>query len=330
MNNIKIYFNIIRNARNRIYPKDLYGEKHHILPSSLYPKHRKNPKNIVKLTAKEHVICHWLLYRIFSGYRKQKMAHAFFSMCRSDANQKRYISSRIYEISKKAHAQATSDFFKNRKLSEEQLIRRKEKSPNGKEVTIEGIHFNSFKAAMDYFKVSKYLIKKYLDGLITFEYLSNKEYRNECISDKISNRMKQYRKLHSNKGKTYEEMYGYEKSLLMKEKCCKSNSIRIFSDETKIKISNSLKGKTSSFKGKSHSNESKMNMSLSKKGKSRSRYNYILIDNNQNRITIEKIGVRQFFRDTYECSFPTALKSSLKTGIPVKQGKWKGWNIFYA
>jgi len=43
----------------------VYYEKHHILPTSLYPEERLTAENIVLLTAREHYICHCLLLKIY-------------------------------------------------------------------------------------------------------------------------------------------------------------------------------------------------------------------------------------------------------------------------
>lgn len=94
----KIYINIITNSKSRIND-DSYYEKHHIIPRSLGGSDRKS--NIVKLTAKEHFICHRILTKISDS---NKLKFAFFAMCnqRTSQNQERdyKITSRTYEHSK--------------------------------------------------------------------------------------------------------------------------------------------------------------------------------------------------------------------------------------
>jgi len=53
------YCNIIINSINR--QEDVVGEKHHIIPRSLWKEGIKIKDNIVKLTYKEHFVCHKLL-----------------------------------------------------------------------------------------------------------------------------------------------------------------------------------------------------------------------------------------------------------------------------
>ena len=48
----KCYYSIIDRAKSRDLPKEIYTERHHILPKSLGGANGKD--NLVKLTAKEH------------------------------------------------------------------------------------------------------------------------------------------------------------------------------------------------------------------------------------------------------------------------------------
>ena len=64
------YNRIIRNAQSR--ELDTYYEIHHIVPKSLGGTNQKS--NLVKLTAKEHYVCHLLLMKMYSDKKaKQKM-----------------------------------------------------------------------------------------------------------------------------------------------------------------------------------------------------------------------------------------------------------------
>ena len=90
MDYIKHYNLLISTRKERITNKELYYEKHHIIMRSMGGSNKK--ENIVLLTAREHFIAHWLLWRI---YRNKETANAFFSMCRKSKNQQRSISSSI-------------------------------------------------------------------------------------------------------------------------------------------------------------------------------------------------------------------------------------------
>lgn len=97
MNSQKIYAAIIERALRRGIDIHGYYERHHILPRSMGGSDEKG--NIAILTAREHYICHWLLYKI---YRNRQMASAWFFM-RCSSNGMRYVS-RTFEYARKYHS----------------------------------------------------------------------------------------------------------------------------------------------------------------------------------------------------------------------------------
>ena len=139
MNYIKIYANIVRNARKRNNMMELcldYSENHHVIPRSIAkyfknPSKAETPANLVKLTAKEHYICHLLLVKItqkryyqfkaikhknvklfLSNYRS--MMYAFHMMKNAAANKnqsrlKMNKKSALFENLKSEHAQLVSE-----------------------------------------------------------------------------------------------------------------------------------------------------------------------------------------------------------------------------
>ncbi|CAB4164077.1 HNHc domain containing protein [uncultured Caudovirales phage] len=90
------YYNIVDRATTRVLATDSHYEKHHIIPKSLGGNNSKD--NLVKLLAREHFICHWLLTKITTGVNKKKMAYACKMMMHSNGKgQARYkITSRVY------------------------------------------------------------------------------------------------------------------------------------------------------------------------------------------------------------------------------------------
>jgi len=89
------YYQIIENANTR--PKfDGYTEKHHIIPKSLGGSNLK--ENLVRLTAREHFLCHWLLTKMLKDPELIKMKRALWRMLVKGSDfQKRYLpNSRIY------------------------------------------------------------------------------------------------------------------------------------------------------------------------------------------------------------------------------------------
>lgn len=89
MNYARIYYNIIQNRLDNPYQG--YTEKHHIIPVSLGGSNHRD--NLVKLSAREHFICHYLLVKMYRGNTNSyyKMLQAFNMMCHSTtSNQERY------------------------------------------------------------------------------------------------------------------------------------------------------------------------------------------------------------------------------------------------
>lgn len=93
------YYNIINKAISRTLDKDTYTENHHIIPKSLNGTNDKS--NLVRLTAREHFICHLLLTKMTTGSDRRKMVHALWCMV-NKKNSSRYTpTSRLYEVAKK-------------------------------------------------------------------------------------------------------------------------------------------------------------------------------------------------------------------------------------
>lgn len=97
MNSEKIYQAIIERAASRGGIHDGYYERHHIIPRSMGGYDDQG--NIAILTAREHYICHWLLYKI---HRNRQMASAWFFM-RCSSSGMRYVS-RTFEYARKYHS----------------------------------------------------------------------------------------------------------------------------------------------------------------------------------------------------------------------------------
>ncbi len=112
MNYINIYYNIILKAKldkSRVKYKrnnsiKTYYESHHILPKSLSGDN--SASNLVLLTAKEHFICHHLLFKHYSINgsikEKAKMALAFQFMRGIKNNFSKRVTAKTYEEIRKA------------------------------------------------------------------------------------------------------------------------------------------------------------------------------------------------------------------------------------
>jgi hypothetical protein len=104
------YYDIINRAKIR--STSGYIEKHHIVPKSLGGNN--NLENLVRLTAREHFICHWLLTKMVSNKKeKYQMWNAFSCMLyRENPNQERHkVTSRVFENIKSVGARIKSEKF---------------------------------------------------------------------------------------------------------------------------------------------------------------------------------------------------------------------------
>jgi hypothetical protein len=90
----RIYNQIVERARTRVL--EGYSERHHIIPKCMGGTNDKS--NLVKLTAKEHFICHMLLCRIYPDTKKLWYAvHAMSVKSGSGREGRNYrVSSRQY------------------------------------------------------------------------------------------------------------------------------------------------------------------------------------------------------------------------------------------
>src|SRR4030067_435222 len=108
----KWYFSIIRRASNRTL--EGYGEKHHILPRCFDMGGEKGKLNIVKLTAKEHYICHQLLVKMIVDTELNKKC--YYAIWRL-SNRLKINSSKLYETNKLVVrdliSKQTTEYFKD-------------------------------------------------------------------------------------------------------------------------------------------------------------------------------------------------------------------------
>ena len=98
---IKIYNSIIESAKRT--SKTGYTEIHHIVPKCMGGTNE--PENLVKLTAREHYLCHWLLAK---HYNNKQLWAAFSMMIQSSTNHSRIISGRMFERAKIARSKSVT------------------------------------------------------------------------------------------------------------------------------------------------------------------------------------------------------------------------------
>lgn len=107
-------------GRDRIL--NSYGERHHVIPKCVGGNDLED--NIVKLTYREHFICHWLLIKIYPENKKLLYAFTFMAYGKRNTLKLFVPSSRVLEkkkilliesYSSKEHRQKISDGFKKHK-----------------------------------------------------------------------------------------------------------------------------------------------------------------------------------------------------------------------
>lgn len=121
MNYIRLYNAIVINAKFREKP-NVYCEKHHIIPKCLGGSNDKT--NLVILTAREHYIVHYLLYKIFPENNKIFFALSAMNMIKrwNNISVERYkpkFTSKQYEKLRIMRKETVSKLLKNRPKSEE-------------------------------------------------------------------------------------------------------------------------------------------------------------------------------------------------------------------
>lgn len=105
MNYLKIYNNLITSRQTRKFKSVDYYEVHHILPKCLGGTNDKS--NLIKLTAREHYIAHWLLTKLYPNNYKIWSAFALMSGRLSPLSSREFTAV-AFERCRKAQSIATS------------------------------------------------------------------------------------------------------------------------------------------------------------------------------------------------------------------------------
>ena len=121
----KWYYLIIDNALERKKLVGIYTEKHHIIPKSLGGDNLS--QNVVILTAREHILCHWLITKMcINAIHTNKMVYAFHSMgMKNEFTKNRHINSRAYHQNKLKYSELLSKRMKENNPMFDDNIRQK-------------------------------------------------------------------------------------------------------------------------------------------------------------------------------------------------------------
>lgn len=188
------YEQIIQKAKDRNYSISKrhtnryngYTEVHHIIPKAFGGSNSN--ENLVRFSAREHFICHWLLTKMTTGQCRNQMLTAFVLMVGSGSKSARYkfkiTSSRVFEQIRTDYATYISDKLKGREVSQETRD-----------------------------KISK------MNTGRTFSKETNlSKGRKGRPAPVLSPEGKERLRMRAC-GKTYEELYGRERAAVLKEKC---------------------------------------------------------------------------------------------------------------
>lgn len=123
MDYLKHYDKLVSRAKARILESGVYRERHHIIPRS--EGGLDEDANLVYLTAREHFIAHWLLYR--ANPHIPSRAYSFWRMCNGKGKVSTedwiVIPSRAYEEGKLAFSRTISKTLTGKPKSPEHIAK---------------------------------------------------------------------------------------------------------------------------------------------------------------------------------------------------------------
>lgn len=115
-----------------VVAKNLPGERHHMLPRSLFPEFvsvKTAPWNIKRISAADHLVCHYMLFMAIPG--NASVAYALMQMSnriRDDVG----LEPSVYAEAKRLAAKNTKAYAMGRKQSRETIQKRVEKTTGQK------------------------------------------------------------------------------------------------------------------------------------------------------------------------------------------------------
>jgi hypothetical protein len=131
----RCYYSIINNRIIDPHDKDIYTERHHIIPKSFGGSNKK--ENLVRLSAREHFLVHWLLTKMCeSKDHTIKMNHALLRLMNAAETLELHKWSKWqYKVAKHKKSLALKEARSNGKdprLGKKHSIETKEKMRNAK------------------------------------------------------------------------------------------------------------------------------------------------------------------------------------------------------
>ena len=299
------YFKLISHARKRTLTNG-YSEMHHVIPKCMGGNN--DSTNLVKLTAREHLVAHKILVRCCKTEFHRKLLFALWAMAvlkNKHTNQRAYLTSREYS-----------------KLREEYFTSRR-----GIPLTDETK--NKISQALTGNKIPEHVIQK-RSATLTKNLISGKtQIRRNKLTDeqkilrkqKIAESFTEERRNHAiEKMKLSKSNWSEEEKLIYSKKLSIANTGKIRSEEQRTNISKGLLA--SPYQ---HSEETKLKISNAQLGKVKDPLIKFVLKTPTGEI-IERvskaadickefnIGVKYFYL-------------SLKKKLPIQSGKAKGWQL---
>ena len=129
----KWYDSIVNHDRNRTI--EGYAERHHIVPRSLGGTN--DATNLVKLTAREHFICHLLLTKFTTGYDKKLMNFALGKFIQNSPLQQRIFNSWEYSKIRESISEARTGHKHSEETRKKMSEKAKGRTPWNKGKSVE-------------------------------------------------------------------------------------------------------------------------------------------------------------------------------------------------
>lgn len=247
--NYKMHYDrLIETRLNRAKVSSEYYEKHHIIPRCLGGKDTED--NLVFLTAREHFIAHWLLFKSANNPNEIfKLGKAFRYMSLVDERTQRTIKSHQYEAARKASSEAQKNAIISTETREKisKALKGKKRSPDTIKKMVEARRGKSL--TEEHKQKLSVSCKKYTPTKETLEKIAKTKKENGYKhSSETKRKISEATK--GRKGRVWTE----EQIQKVKE----SNKGKKRSDETKRRISEANRKRTTS-------DETKMKLSLASK-----------------------------------------------------------------
>jgi hypothetical protein len=319
------YTKFINSRPIRKHSKDVYTEKHHIVPKSLSGSN--NIDNFIRLTGREHFIAHLILAHAFGG----PMITALWMMTNSNNNK---LTSKQYANLSEDFSKRISKKLKGRMISEETKNKMKESAnQHGSNNSM----FGKKQSELARKKISdknkgftlsddhKEKLRIANTGRVKSEEEKNKlskSLTNISLEQRYGKEDARIRKNHLSKirkGKTYEQLFGVEEARKLKKQHSEKMKGRKkgpISDEHRKHISESKKGQISWNKGIPMSDSTKEKQRQAKLGKKYSQASKDKMGKNKGKVSIHKDGKRKYI--SYD-ELNLYLEQGYTRGYPKKE-----------